>query len=120
MATPNLTGITSVVPGILASTQLASGDNAVYTVGAGKAAKLATLILCNVSASAVTVSVAVVKSGGSVDGTHRILSGYSLAGGATATLDDIAGMWLGDGDLVSINASAATSIDVTLTGLELS
>jgi hypothetical protein len=37
MATPNLQAITTVTPGILSSSQLASGDNAVYTVPANKA-----------------------------------------------------------------------------------
>lgn len=120
MATPNLTGITSVLPGVLASVQLAAGDNALYTVPASKAAKLTPLILTNVSAAAVTVSASVVPSGGTVDGTHKVLHAYSLAVGETIQVDELAGMWLGDGDKVSVNAAAATSVDAVLTGLVFS
>jgi hypothetical protein len=120
MATPNLSAITTVTPGILTSQQLASGDVTVYTVPANKAAKLAKLVLSNVSASAVTVSVSIVPSGGTVDGTHRVVSGYSLAAGDTTTITEVEGCWLGQGDLVSINTSAGTSVDVLLSGLVFS
>ncbi|MBN9209369.1 MAG: hypothetical protein J0H96_11985 [Microbacterium ginsengisoli] len=117
MATPNLSNITTVTPGILASQQLASGDTTIYTVPANKAAKLAKLVLTNTSAAAVTVSVSVVPSGGSVDGTHRVVSGYSLAAGDSTTVTEIEGCWLGQGDLVSVNASTAAVVDVMLSGL---
>lgn len=117
MATPNLSAITTVTPGILASQQLASGDVTVYTVPANKAAKLAKLVLSNVSAASVAVSVSIVPSGGAVDGTHRVVSGYSLVAGDTTTITEVEGCWLGQGDLVSINTSAATAIDVLLSGL---
>ena len=117
MATPNLSAITTVTPGILASQQLASGDTTIYTVPANKAAKLAKLALTNVSGAAVVVSVSVVPSGGAVDATHRVVSGFSLAAGDSTTVTEIEGCWLGQGDLVSVNASAATAIDVLLSGL---
>jgi hypothetical protein len=120
MATPNLSTITTVTPGVLGSAQLASGDNALFTVAAGKAAKLTPLILTNTSGSAVTVSVSVIPATGSLDGTHKVLSGYSLAAGETAAVDELAGMWLGDGDKVSVNASAGTAVDAVLTGLVFS
>lgn len=122
MATPNLTGITSVLPGILASGQVAAAatDTTVFTVAANKAAKLATLVLTNTSVSPVTVSVSVVPSGGTVDGTHRVLSAYSLTAGDATALTEVVGAWLGQGDLVSINASAGAAINYLLTGLVFS
>lgn len=118
MATPNLSTITTVTPKILGSLQLSSGDNTVYTVPGSKAAKLATLTVTNVTGSAVTVSVSVVPSGGSVDTTHKIVNAYSLAGNDALLIDDVKGMWLGDGDKVSINAGTGSAVDATLTGLE--
>lgn len=120
MATPNLNAITSVIPKILASAQLASGDNTVYTVGASKAAKLAKLVLSNVSASAVTVSASIIPSGGTVDGTHKIVSAYSLLAGDSTVITEIENVWIGAGDYISVNASAATSINVFASGLEFS
>ncbi|HET6916482.1 MAG TPA: hypothetical protein VFH56_10385 [Acidimicrobiales bacterium] len=118
MATPNLNSITNVTPGILGSAQLASGDNTLFTVAAGKAAKLSPLILVNTSATAsVAVSVSVIPAGGSVDGTHKVISGYTMQPGETVTVDELQGMWLGDGDKVSVNAATAAVVDATLTGL---
>ena len=120
MATPNLNSITTVIPKILASAQVASGETTVYTVGASKAAKLAKLVLANTSASAVTVSVSVVPSGGTVDGTHKVMSAYSIAAGDSTVITEAENIWLGAGDFISVNASAATAINVLASGLEFS
>jgi len=117
MATPNLSAITTVTPGILASAQMASGDNTVYTVPAGKAAKLATVTLTNTGASAVVVSVSLIPSAGAVDGTHKVVSGYSLAANDSTTVSELAGAWLGDGDKLSVNAATGAVVDVAVTGL---
>lgn len=118
MATPNLLSITTVTPKTLASTQLPSGENTVYTVPASKAAKIATLVLTNVSAAAVVVSVSLVPVGGAADGTHRVVSGYSLAAGDSITVTELAGAWMGAGDFISVNAAASSAINVVATGLE--
>lgn len=120
MATPNLVGITNVTPKVLSSAQLAVNDTAIYTVGANKAAKLATLTLCNVSGATVTVSVSIIPSGGTADGTHKIVHSYALNSADTLTVDEIKGAWLGDGDKVNVHCSVATAIDAVLTGLEFS
>lgn len=117
MATPNLSAITVVTPAILASAQLASGSTTVYTVPASKAAKLAKLILTNTSVSPVVVSVSVVPSGGTVDGTHQIVSGYSLAAGDSTTVTEVEGLWLGDNDFLSVNAGTGAAVNVMLSGL---
>jgi hypothetical protein len=117
MPTPNLFSITTVTPGILASSQLAAGDNAVYTVPASEAAKIGPLILCNVSAAAVVVSASIVPAAGSVDGTHKVISAQSVQPGETITCDEFDGLWLGAGDKISVNAGAAMAIDATVTGL---
>lgn len=117
MATPNLSAITTVTPGILASAQLGSGDTTVYTVPASKAAKLAKLVLTNVTGAAVTVSVSIVPTGGTIDGTHRVVSGYSLAAGDTTTVTEVEGCWLGQGDLIAVTTSAAAAVDVLVSGL---
>lgn len=118
MATPNLTAITTVTPKVLASSQLASGESTVYTVGASKAAKIAKFVLTNTSASAVTVSASVVPSGGTVDGTHRVVSAYPLTAGDTIVVSEVDGVWLGQGDFLSVNASAGTAVDILVSGLE--
>src|SRR4051812_38004223 len=110
MATPNLIGTpgaagtaSSLTQKLIASMQLASGANTVYTVPADCAAKIATAALCNTSASSVVVSVSVVPVGGTVDSTHRVVSGYPLAAGDTLDLDSLRGLMLGPGDFISVN-----------------
>lgn len=118
MPTPNLAGLTSITP-VLVSSQLANGDNTVYTVPANKAAKLASLVLTNVSAAAVTISAAVVPSGGAIDGTHRIISALALAAGDSLPVEDVAGMFLPTGAVLAVTVSAGASVDAVLTLLEL-
>lgn len=118
MTTPNLSTITTVTPKLLASQQLAAGDTTIYTVGTGKAAKLAKLVLTNTSGTAVPVSVAVVPTGGTVDGTHRVMSGYSLAANDSTIVTEVEGVWLGDGNFISVNVGTGSAVDATLSGLE--
>lgn len=102
---------------ILCSVQSPTGEAPVYVCPLGRQATITTGSVCNISASAVTVSVSVVPFGAAVDNTHRVVSNYSIAAGDTLSLDDyIAGSVLAAGDLVSVNASAGTAIDVVLSG----
>lgn len=88
----------------------------IYTVPALSAVKVATFTLTNQSASAVVVSVSVVPSGGSVDGTHQVVAGYSLAAGDSTVINEVAGALLDAGAFISLTAAAATAIDYLLTG----
>lgn len=117
MTTPNLSAITTVTPAVLASAQVGSGTTTIYTVPASKAAKIAKLVLSNTSAAAVTISVTLVPVGGTIDGTHRVISGYSLAAGDSTVINEIEGVWMGDGDLLAVVASAGSAVDVMLSGL---
>lgn len=118
--TQNLMAATSLLPKLLASIQLsATTATTVYTVPAGGAAVVKQGTLCNTGGSAVTVSVAVVPSGGTADGTHRLISGYSLAAGDTLPLRDYLGdLCLGPGDFIAVTASTANVVDVILSGSE--
>ena len=73
--------------------------------------------VCNNSGSAVTVSVAVLKNGDSLDGTHYAISGYSLAAGDTLSLRDyLVGALLGHGDAIWATAGVANALSVILSG----
>lgn len=103
---------------ILASSRVASAatDTTIYTVPASSAVKVATAVLCNTSASAVTVSVSVVPSGGTIDGTHKVVSSYSLAANDSIKITEIEGAMLDAGAFISLNVGTAAVITYLLTG----
>lgn len=119
MAPPNILANTSTVARVLVSQQVTSTtETAVYTVAANQSVTIKSGVLCNVTGSPVTVSLSLVNSGGTADGTHRVISGYSLAAGDSLDLRGyVTGAVLGDGDIVSILVGTANAIDVVITGL---
>lgn len=109
---------TNLAGKILASGQVATANTntTAYTVPPSSAVKVATAVLTNVTGSAVTVSVSVVPSGGAVDGTHVVVSAFSLAANDSTNLTELVGGMLDAGAFVSINASAGASVNYLLTG----
>lgn len=107
---------------IIAGGQIGSTtEAAVYTVPASSQIKVSTFSLCNNSAAAVTVSVGLVPSGGTVgDGTHRVLTTYSLPAYDTISQEDVLssvkGAMLPTGAMLAVAASATGAIDWVLTG----
>lgn len=106
---------------ILASSRLAgTSDTTVYTVPGASAVKLASMALTNTSDSAVTVTVSIVPNGGTVDGTHQILSAYPLAARDTICQEDvlaaIKGAMLDTGAFISVKASTGAVVSYLLTG----
>jgi hypothetical protein len=118
MAGQNILGAASISPQIIVSQQLGTSDAAVYTVPASTSVKVAQATLCNTTASAVTVYLSLVQTGGTLgDGTHRVISGYSLAANDTLALKDyIGGAMLGPGDKIAAYAGTATAADIVVTG----
>lgn len=105
----------------IASGQLtATTATTIYTVPASSRSKVATLSVTNTSASAVTVTVSVVPSGGTVDGTHAVLFGYPLAAGDTICHEDVLaavkGAMLPTGAFIAVTAGTANAIDYLVTG----
>lgn len=112
----NLLSATSNLPSVLVSQQLANTETTQYTAAAGSAVKIATAVLCNTSASLVTVSVSLVKTGGTAGAANRIMSSYALAAGDSVELTELVGSFLGPGDFISSVASAATAVSLVVTG----
>jgi hypothetical protein len=118
MAGQNVIVAASISPQVLVSQQLGTSDAAIYTVPASTSVKVAQASLCNTTASAVTVYLSLVQTGGTVgDGTHRVISGYTLAANDTLALKDyIGGAMLGPGDKIAGYAGTATAVDLVVTG----
>lgn len=117
MAGQNVIVAASISPQVIVSQQLAAADAAVYTVPASTSVKVSQSTLCNTSASAVTVYLSLIQTGGTVDATHRVISGYSLAANDTLPLAGyISGAMLGPGDKIAAYASTASVVDLVITG----
>lgn len=118
MANPSYLALTALFGQTLYSGQVASTSaTAIYTVPTGKTAKIASGTICNVSGSAVAVSMSILKSGDTSDGTHNIISGYSLAAGDTMSLKDyLVGAMLAEAEAISVTAGTANALDVVITG----
>jgi hypothetical protein len=108
---------TSLAGKILASGRVgATTATTIYTVPASSAVKIATAVLCNTSTAAVVVSVSVVPSGGSVDGTHLVVSNYSLAANDSTKLTELEGAMLDAGAFIALTPSVSGVLDYLLTG----
>lgn len=109
-----------VPPKILCSTQLAgTGAATVYTVPALRATVVKHGVVCNTGGVIVNVTLSIVPSGGTADGTHRVLSAVPVAAGDSFPLGPyIAGACLGPGDFISAQASVAAVLDIVITGIE--
>ena len=118
MSTQNLIAATSLNPQVLASSQLATtSETTVYTCAAASSTVIATAWLCNTTASAVTVSVSVVKSGGTAGATNRIVASYSLAANDTLSLNPyLGGAMLGPSDFISVLAGTGAAVNFGATG----
>jgi hypothetical protein len=105
-------------PQVILSQQLGTTDTALYTVPTGYSVKIAQGTLCNVTSSAVTVYLSIIKTGGTVgDGTHRVISGYTIAANDSLSLKDyIGGHMLGPGDILAAYAGTASAVDIVVSG----
>lgn len=120
MANPSYLALTTMVGQILYSGQLATtAATSVYTVPANKTVKITQGTVCNTSTSAAaTVTVSLLKSGDTADGTHSVISAYSLPAGDTLSLKDyLNGAMLAELEAISVTAGTANVLDVVITGV---
>ena len=113
----NLMGATTALPQVLVSQQLAASETTQYTCPAASSAKIGSATLTNTSASAVTVSLSVCKSGQTADGTHRVIAGYSVAAGDSTVLSELVGVYLGPGDFISALAGTPSAVTFVASGV---
>lgn len=87
-----------------------------YTVPATKSAIVKNVIVANTSASDRTLSLSIVPSGGSAGNSNRIIPGTNIPAGAVVPFDMTQVM--NAGDFISAIASAASSLTLTISGME--
>lgn len=116
MPTQNLAAVTSLLPQVLVSQYVANTETTQFTGAANSGNKISSATLANTSGSAVTVSVSVVKSGGTAGASNRVIPGYSIAPGDSVVLTWLVDVLLGPGDFISAIASAASAVALVITG----
>lgn len=116
MANPNITAITNAVAAVLAETQLGTTTTD-FPVAVGKAWKVESGSVCNTSGSPVTVTISVLSASGGT--ARRIVSAYSLAAGDSLDLGPYLPKLLPEGAVLRAVASAATAVDLLVTGTVL-
>lgn len=115
MPSNDLIAVSSMIGKILFAGTLATGSGDLLAPAAnhGQIVKKATV--CNTTAVAATLTVTVTQSGGL---TKTVLSVVPVAAGDTLDLTELAGLMLGPGDKLSALASAATTLDVVVSGTD--
>lgn len=116
----NLMAATTGMPKVLVTQHLAASEATQYTCPANSSARISSARLTNTSGNAVTVSVSLVKTGGTAGDANRVLANFSLTGGDGIDLSELVGAFLGPGDFVSAIASAATSVAFVMSGVVFS
>jgi hypothetical protein len=118
VANPDYLALTHMYGQILYSGQLSTTSaTSVYTVPASTTAKIGQGTICNTSGAIVNVTVALLKSGDTADGTHAVLSAYPLGAGETLKLKDyLGGHMLATGEAISVTAGTANAVDVVISG----
>lgn len=99
-------------------TQLGTSASTVYTVsGVGVSAVVKQIMVSNTSASSVNFSMHVVPSGGIAGATNLMSPALAIAANSFITID--LDQVLATGDFISAFASAATSLNIMVSGYEV-
>jgi hypothetical protein len=118
MAGTDILHASTVSPQVITSQQLTATDASIYTVPASTSIKIQKGLLCNVTNGTVYVNLSLLKTGQSIDATHRFIHNYPLAGGDTLSLDAfLQNVVMGPGDFIAGFASIASSVNVIISGM---
>lgn len=118
MATPSLLTPASATPTNLAAAELGTSYAAVITAATNTAVKIGAAVICNITGSAVNVTVGILPNGDSPADAYAVIYQYPLAAGDSFSLADfLSGQYLGAGDSVIAKASSGSSVVFSATGL---
>ena len=98
--------------------QAETSDTVQYTVTA-TAARIDMFTATNTSAAAETITINLISNAGSAGDDNKIISSRSLAAGETYICSGVIGHVLPQGWKISTKASAANSITIRASGIEI-
>ena len=108
--------VTQLVP----ATQLTNAAAVYYTTPANTIARIDRAIFSNTTSGAVTITVNLVASGGSVSAANQVITTLSIAANTTYVSPELAGQVLPAGATLQALASANTSIVISVSGITVS
>jgi hypothetical protein len=103
---------------LLESKQAENSLTTQYTAGTGTRTIIDKFVAYNANAASQTLTVYITASGGTASG-EEIQIVKALASGETYSFPELVGQILNAGDFISTNASAATSINIRISGREI-
>lgn len=110
----------SISPTALFTTaQLASGNTTVYTspTSANTYVTVQKVVVSNTSGAAVNFTLYRAATGGSATTGTTLVPATSIAAGTTLIVNEANNMVLNQGDLLIANAGAASSLNLTMSGI---
>jgi hypothetical protein len=103
---------------LVEATQLPAAQTDIYPCPENTRTSIDKFTATNVSAAAVTLTVNIVANGGAVGSSNVITKVKTLAINETYGFPELVGQILNTGDFISVLASAATAINVRVSGRE--
>lgn len=101
----------------LSQNQLTTSFVTQYTAPASTKTIVKEIVVCNTTAGPITLDLALVPNAGSAGVANQIISGHSIPASTTVTYTY--SQVLATGAFISAKASAATSLTVTISGVEI-
>lgn len=111
--------MTTTALALIQDATLTTSDATYYTTPANTTAVMKRTVFTNTSGSAVTITVNIVRNGGSSGTTNQIIPPKAIAAGGTYVSPELAGMTLGPGDAVHALASANSAINMMSSGIQI-
>jgi hypothetical protein len=110
----------SVTAKVLIQSKYAANTNTTeYTAPALTRTIIDKFTATNNDASARTISIYIVPSAGSADGSNRIIKDLSIAAGVTADISEMQNQILATGDFVVCAASVTSQVTIRMSGREV-
>ncbi|CAB3731146.1 hypothetical protein [Paraburkholderia rhynchosiae] len=98
---------------------LTNADANYYTCPVNTTAVVKRAVFTNTSASAVTITANVVRSGGSVAASNQIITSQPIAPQSTYVSPELAGLTLSAGDAIHAVASANSVVNFMASGIQI-
>lgn len=111
--------MTTTALALIQDATLSAADAVYYTCPANTTAVFKRSVFTNTSSNAVTVTVNVVRSGGSSTTTNVLIPGKAVAPNDTYVASEMAGLTLAAGDSVHAQAGTASVINLMASGIQI-